>query len=68
MSQWFHYGEDPFGFKVHETAVGSIHHHLFHLKLDLDIGGRNNSLVVQVNRYLYLHLPLKWPEEKDPQK
>ncbi|KAL8585057.1 hypothetical protein ACOMHN_013074 [Nucella lapillus] len=42
MPQWFYYAEDPFGFQVKENVVGSVHHHLFHFKVDLDIGGVSN--------------------------
>ncbi|KAK7116042.1 hypothetical protein V1264_001796 [Littorina saxatilis] len=42
MSQWFRYAEDPFGFNVHDDVVGSVHHHLFHFKLDMDVGGVSN--------------------------
>ncbi|XP_076444192.1 putative amine oxidase [copper-containing] isoform X2 [Babylonia areolata] len=42
MAQWFHYGEDPFGFQVQQGVVGSVHHHLFHFKVDMDVGGASN--------------------------
>lgn len=57
MSEWFHYGEDPFGFRVHDDIVGLLHHHLFHIKLDIDVGGASN-------RYETLDLTVderQWP-------
>jgi diamine oxidase len=34
--------ERPYGFKIEDTIIGNIHHHLFHFKLDLDILGTSN--------------------------
>nr|KAG5690124.1 hypothetical protein BaRGS_003447 [Batillaria attramentaria] len=42
MGQWYYSGEDPFGFKVFPNLIGSIHHHLFNFKVDMDIGGTSN--------------------------
>ncbi|BFY97189.1 hypothetical protein BsWGS_00229 [Bradybaena similaris] len=42
MSQIFQEGETPFGFRIHEKVVGSIHHHLVNFKIDLDIQGQSN--------------------------
>ncbi|KAI8793349.1 putative amine oxidase [copper-containing] [Biomphalaria glabrata] len=64
MSHSFQNGDDKFGFRVAENIVGSIHHHLFHFKIDLDIKG-------QINRYETLDLTLderKWPWHKSGQE
>uniref|UniRef100_A0A2C9JXY0 Amine oxidase n=1 Tax=Biomphalaria glabrata TaxID=6526 RepID=A0A2C9JXY0_BIOGL len=64
MSHSFQNGDDKFGFRVAENIVGSIHHHLFHFKIDLDIKG-------QINRYETLDLALderKWPWYKSGQE
>ncbi|KAK3778062.1 hypothetical protein RRG08_044678 [Elysia crispata] len=42
MSQHYRTAEKPFGFRIHEDAVGSIHHHLMNFKIDLDILGTEN--------------------------
>ncbi|CAG5126831.1 unnamed protein product, partial [Candidula unifasciata] len=42
LAQKFHSGETPFGFRIHENIVGSIHHHLLNYKIDLDIQGQSN--------------------------
>ncbi|GFS11561.1 amine oxidase [Elysia marginata] len=42
MSQHYSTAEKPFGFRIHEDAVGSIHHHLMNFKIDLDILGTEN--------------------------
>ncbi|GFS16773.1 amine oxidase [Elysia marginata] len=34
--------ERPYGFQVAENVVGSLHHHIFHYKADLDIAGTSN--------------------------
>ncbi|XP_046335328.2 putative amine oxidase [copper-containing] [Haliotis rufescens] len=34
--------EDPYGFQLKENTIGSIHHHLFLFKADVDIHGPNN--------------------------
>lgn len=34
--------EDPYGFHIEDNIIGNIHHHLFHFKADLDIGGTSN--------------------------
>ncbi|KAH9520183.1 hypothetical protein Btru_060229 [Bulinus truncatus] len=60
MSQVYHEAEKPFGFRITDNIVGSIHHHLFNFKVDLDIKG-------QANRYETLDLTLDertWPWHK----
>uniref|UniRef100_A0A0B6ZXL0 Amine oxidase n=1 Tax=Arion vulgaris TaxID=1028688 RepID=A0A0B6ZXL0_9EUPU len=42
MSQMYNEGESPFGFRIHENVIGSIHHHLINYKIDLDIQGQAN--------------------------
>nr|KAI8755816.1 putative amine oxidase copper-containing [Biomphalaria glabrata] len=64
MSHAFHDGDDRFGFKIANNIVGSIHHHLFNYKIDLDINGH-------ANRYKTLDLTLderKWPWYKSGQE
>ncbi|KAK3725678.1 hypothetical protein RRG08_043095 [Elysia crispata] len=34
--------ERPYGFQIAENVVGSLHHHIFHYKADLDISGTSN--------------------------
>ena len=34
--------EAPYGFRLDEHMDGNIHHHMFHFKADLDIGGTSN--------------------------
>jgi Cu2+-containing amine oxidase len=29
--------------QVKDGIVGSLHHHLFHVKVDMDVGGINNT-------------------------
>jgi diamine oxidase len=31
-----------YGFRIDENTVGNLHHHLFHIKADLDIAGTSN--------------------------
>jgi len=39
------FGEDEYGYKVHDVISGSMHDHVLNFKADLDIGGQQNSLV-----------------------
>ena len=34
--------EAPYGFRLDEHITGNLHHHMFHFKADLDIGGTSN--------------------------
>ncbi|KAL8606748.1 hypothetical protein ACOMHN_018782 [Nucella lapillus] len=34
--------EAPYGFRLNEHITGNLHHHMFHFKADLDIGGTSN--------------------------
>ena len=34
--------EEEYGFRLRDTIIGNIHHHIFHLKADLDIKGTSN--------------------------
>ncbi|RUS74888.1 hypothetical protein EGW08_017353 [Elysia chlorotica] len=34
--------ERPYGFQIAENLVGSLHHHIFHYKADIDISGTSN--------------------------
>ena len=34
--------EDKYGLRLRETIIGNIHHHIFHLKADIDIKGTSN--------------------------
>ena len=34
--------ENKYGFKLRDTIIGHIHHHIFHLKVDMDIKGTSN--------------------------
>ena len=34
--------EEPYGFRLDEHIQANIHHHTFHFKADLDIGGTSN--------------------------
>ncbi|GFO23001.1 amine oxidase [Plakobranchus ocellatus] len=34
--------ERLYGFRIEENILGNLHHHIFHLKADLDVGGRSN--------------------------
>ncbi|XP_012936900.1 putative amine oxidase [copper-containing] [Aplysia californica] len=43
MTQNYFPDEAPFGFKITDSIVGSIHHHIFNFKVDLDIQGQSNS-------------------------
>lgn len=42
-TSWEGSSRTPFGFRVSDTSLGSIHDHTFVVKLDLDIVDRNNS-------------------------
>nr|KAG5703724.1 hypothetical protein BaRGS_023013 [Batillaria attramentaria] len=55
MAQWFHYGEDPFGFRVHEDVVGSVHHHLFHFKFLSPRSASSTSPVGKMEQISYKH-------------
>ena len=35
--------ESPYGTKIHKGLAGTIHDHMLHFKVDLDLGGRKNS-------------------------
>ena len=35
--------ESPYGTKIHKGLAGTIHDHMFHYKVDLDVGERKNS-------------------------
>ena len=35
--------ESPYGTKIHRGLAGTIHDHMLHYKVDLDLGGRKNS-------------------------
>ncbi|XP_076443586.1 putative amine oxidase [copper-containing] [Babylonia areolata] len=41
-STFYHPQEDPYGFRLNDRIIGNLHHHLFHFKADLDIGGTSN--------------------------
>ena len=34
--------ESNYGFRLRDTIIGNIHHHIFHLKVDMDIKGTSN--------------------------
>lgn len=34
--------ESAFGYKIHDFVIGTLHQHLFHFKVDLDINGSRN--------------------------
>ena len=34
--------EETYGFRLRDTMIGNIHHHIFHLKVDMDIKGTSN--------------------------
>ena len=34
--------EDNYGFRLRDNIIGNIHHHIFHLKVDMDIKGTSN--------------------------
>ncbi|KAF5658677.1 peroxisomal amine oxidase [Fusarium heterosporum] len=38
-------GDGDYGFHIHDNLSGSMHDHVLNFKLDLDIKGRNNSLL-----------------------
>lgn len=39
---FFTAAERPYGFQIAENVVGSLHHHIFHYKVDIDISGTSN--------------------------
>ena len=42
LSTFYRPEEAPYGFRLDENINGNIHHHMFHFKADLDIGGTSN--------------------------
>ncbi|XP_076443736.1 putative amine oxidase [copper-containing] isoform X2 [Babylonia areolata] len=42
MSSFYNADEAPYGFRLNAEIVANIHHHMFHFKADLDIGGTSN--------------------------
>ncbi|KAG1673206.1 hypothetical protein FOA52_013086 [Chlamydomonas sp. UWO 241] len=40
-------GKEPTGFKYYSDQGGSFHQHFIHLKMDLDIAGRSNTLAYE---------------------
>ncbi|XP_059160003.1 putative amine oxidase [copper-containing] [Physella acuta] len=34
--------EKPYGFQIEKDLLGTLHHHMFHFKVDLDISGTSN--------------------------
>ncbi|XP_046373262.1 putative amine oxidase [copper-containing] isoform X1 [Haliotis rufescens] len=42
LSAFYTNEEKPFGFRVLDDTLGSIHHHMFNFKIDVDILGTNN--------------------------
>ncbi|KAL8606747.1 hypothetical protein ACOMHN_018781 [Nucella lapillus] len=42
LSTAYHPEEDRYGFRLNDNIIGNIHHHTFHFKADLDIGGTSN--------------------------
>lgn len=59
--------EDEYGTQVHKNVAGSLHDHLFHFKVDLDVAGRNNSfemLSVKVENISSRWFANKWHIQK----
>ncbi|XP_060583933.1 putative amine oxidase [copper-containing] [Ruditapes philippinarum] len=42
LTSFRHPSEDSYGFRLRDHMTGNIHHHMFHVKVDLDIHGHNN--------------------------
>ncbi|KAL8606746.1 hypothetical protein ACOMHN_018780 [Nucella lapillus] len=42
VSTFYNPDEAPYGFRLNDKILGNIHHHIFHFKADLDIGGTSN--------------------------
>ncbi|XP_048735482.2 putative amine oxidase [copper-containing] [Ostrea edulis] len=60
-----------YGFQVNDQSIGMIHHHLFHFKVDLDIGDSINSYTTYniesdsvSNQFSSETNPKKWFQEK----
>ncbi|RUS74887.1 hypothetical protein EGW08_017352 [Elysia chlorotica] len=35
--------ESPYGYRIQEHILGNLHHHLFHFKVDMDVGGSTKN-------------------------
>lgn len=42
--------DSPYGFRIQDHIIGNLHHHLFHFKVDMDVGSSTN------NRYSTLEI------------
>ncbi|KAK3757037.1 hypothetical protein RRG08_041813 [Elysia crispata] len=42
MGNVFREMESLYGFRLEESLTGNVHHHIFHLKVDLDVAGTSN--------------------------
>ncbi|XP_060572514.1 putative amine oxidase [copper-containing] [Ruditapes philippinarum] len=42
LTSFRHPPEDSYGFRLRDHITGNIHHHMFHVKVDLDIHGHKN--------------------------
>ncbi|RUS81337.1 hypothetical protein EGW08_010904, partial [Elysia chlorotica] len=42
MGNVFRAVERQYGFRIEETLTANLHHHMFHLKVDLDVSGTSN--------------------------
>ncbi|XP_048735817.2 putative amine oxidase [copper-containing] [Ostrea edulis] len=58
--------ERKYGFQIHDRSIGTIHHHLFHFKVDLDIGGPINSY--STHNIVRDSVPNNFSKDKNPDK
>ncbi|CAL1544781.1 unnamed protein product [Lymnaea stagnalis] len=42
LTSFYHEAERNYGFRLHDNIAGSVHYHMAHFKVDLDIAGTSN--------------------------